>query len=256
MPGDFSHLVLCKAGLVMVRRLTGDLVLVDRQTLAAKCRVKLAGVEHIAASPASPLVFAPTGRKLRVIDLEAFTLQQELGTGEPITHPEVTPNGEYFFCAGEYQSAMRQFAVRGGGVVAAGTTSGGRNVQHVDVSANSKYAAVTFGGGAQPPAGYPAVSYATYVYNVDDLKPAMALYAGAYPHTVAVDPATGRFYSQNHDHPLIVFSAAGELENAYKWMNVGETQRLVVYPQGKKLLAISEKRIVWVELPDDLSRRN
>ena len=38
-------------------------------------------------------------------------------------------------------------------------------------------------------------------------------------------------------------------------MNVGETHRLVVHPQGKKLLAISDKRIVWVELPDDLSRK-
>jgi len=83
----------------------------------------------------------------------------------------------------------------------------------------------------------------------------MALYAGAYPQTVAVDPATGRFYTQNYDHPLIVFSAAGELENAYKWMNVGQTHRLVVHPQGRKLLAISEKRIVWVELPDSLSRK-
>ena len=89
----------------MVRRSTGDLVLVDQQTLAAKCRVKLPGVEHIAASPASPLVFAPTDRKLRIVDLQAASgFEQELETGERITHPEVAPNGKYFFCAGEFRS--------------------------------------------------------------------------------------------------------------------------------------------------------
>ena len=136
-----------------------------------------------------------------------------------------------------------------------GGTAGGTNVQHVDVSRRRFEIRGRHLWRRRPPARRLSAGFLRRLrLRVDDLKPAMALYAGAYPQTVAVNPATGRFYTQNADHPLIVFSATGELENAYRWMNVGETHRLVVHPQGKKLLAISERRIVWVELPDDLSR--
>jgi hypothetical protein len=253
LPGTFSGLALCKAGLVLVRNSTSDLVLVDAQTLTTKCCVHMPGAHHIAASPAAPLVFAPTGRKLRIVNMEDFTLQQELDTGEEISHPEVTPDGKYFFCAGGFQSCMRRFAICGGGAVVDGRTRRGTNVRQVDVSADSKYAAIAFGGGASPPSGYPNISYATYVYHVDDLtRPAMALYPGAYPHTAVVDPATGRFYTQNSDCRLIVFSAGGELENAYRWYDCGDTQRLIVHPHGKKVLVITEGRLAWVELPDNL----
>lgn len=252
VPGTYSGLALCKAGLVLVRNSTSDLVLVDAQTLTTKCCVHLPGAHHIAASPATPLVFAPAGRKLRIVNMEDFTLQQELDTDEEITHPEVTPDGKYFFCAGGFQSCMRRFAICGGGAVADGRTRRGTNVRQVDVSADSKYAAIAFGGGASPPSGYPDISYATYVYHVNDLnKPAMALYPSAYPHSAVVDPATGRFYTQNSDCRLIVFSAEGELENAYRWYDCGDTKRLIVHPHGKKVLVITEARLAWVELPDN-----
>ena len=51
----------------------------------------------------------------KIVNMEAFTLQQELDTGEEITHPEVTPDGKYLFCAGGFQSCMRRFAICGGG---------------------------------------------------------------------------------------------------------------------------------------------
>lgn len=122
-----------------------------------------------------------------------------------------------------------------------------QNGQGICVSPDSKYVCLPSGGG-----NYGA-AYATYVYPVDNLrKPEFTINSGAYPRHVGFDPAGKLVYAQNAGSQLIVFSTKAIKLTEHQLTAGGgiqdEPRQFVAQPEGKKLLALLSKSLLFVEL--------
>src|SRR5262249_6874957 len=89
---------------------------------------------------------------------------------------------------------------------------GGGHKAGICVSPDSQWVCFPTGGGND------GLNYATYVYRTADLsRPAFTLRQGAYPEIVGYDSAGQRLFSQNYQHPLLVFDLNGTRRGEYKF---------------------------------------
>jgi hypothetical protein len=167
--------------------------------------------------------------------------------------PTLTPDGKHLFV--NSLEALHHFRPTAGGVEY--LDSSPRIVQgafvNICVSPDSAYVCAPCGGGnyGVGDGTHPAVRpYSTYVYPTGSLKkPAFVLEQGAYPQAVAFDPAHGRIFSQNIDHPVIVFNRNGVKQKEYASNGARFVKQLLPHPKEEKLLLLSDQQLVLVEWP-------
>jgi len=119
------------------------------------------------------------------------------------------------------------------------------------ISGDSKYVSVPGGTGSGPLANHPAISiYGSYIYAVTDLlAPVIAIKTGAYPKTLAFDQIAARVYGQNKKSQLIVFDANGAKEREFTFgSGDDEVRQILVHPEGRKVLILTERSLVWIKL--------
>src|SRR5262249_47363322 len=164
---------------------------------------------------------------------------------------EVTPDGKYLFGMTSLAQLVR-WQITGnllklditGPAIATG--AGGQVV----VSADGKYVCLLHPEGNQTTASdHPLLErYGTYVYGVKNLgRPEFALAQGKGLSVLAFDGKTGQVYSNNASSPLLRFGPTGIRQQSYA-LEGGATRQVLVHPDGRKLLVLTESKLYETEL--------
>jgi S1-C subfamily serine protease len=276
---ECGDLVTTAAGLVVVVLGRGELWVVDEQRLEVRGRVAIPGEAErarqreqrwgppvgrprVVAAPGSTSVLVYDGSQaLYQVDLargdavpvgvEAARDHEQHAQGRPLTSfswVALTPDGAYVLAVGENDGALHRLRVEdnvlileeSGPSIAQGPT-------RLDVSADSRYVTCRF----RPHwdvAGHPKVNaQGTHVYRVADLaRPALSLFDDHHVSSVVgLDLEARRVYGGQGG--VTVLSPEGALLERLELEQVNVDQFLV-HPAGRKLFAVADERLLWVEL--------
>jgi S1-C subfamily serine protease len=257
-----SWLCPSAAGLLLTVGDLQEVWVLDPAKLTVKSKVAAPSVRRCVSAPSLSVAFAAGGGDtLSVLDLKKSAV---IGTMDRRSFPSplvgtgmavVSPDGKYLFTEG-FESIHRfRVTPAGAEYEEAGPRIGQGAKVGIQVSPDSAYVCLPSGGGNyRISENHPDLpNYGTYVYPVTDLKkPAFTLHQGPYPTAVAFDPARDRVFSQNHDHPLIVFNAGGVKQKEYEFGNRGsgrEVRQMLVHPGTGKVLILTPQKLMVAELP-------
>ncbi len=228
-------------------------------------RALVPGVLQVTSAPKLSLALAIQGEPRRhpdalvVVDLRAGAVSKVIRPRDfqarvPVSFSLATcsPDGAYVFTCGPLGHLLR-FRLQGGDLTLVDSSERiGSNPGGIAVSPDSKFVCMPSGGGNRVNApGHPDVPpYSTYIYSIKTLQtPALAINQGAYPRAVAFDPRTGKIYSQNHDHQLLVFGPQGIRERQFQLGGRGEsTWQLLAHPEGDRVLVLTDAKVYSVQL--------
>ena len=260
--GEFRQMALSQSGLLVADRELANLILVDPDSLQARRKIHLpldsdrsgytdaSRAGWLAGSPGSAVVFAkaPRDGPLWIIDLTHDKLIKQPVHGE-VRMIAATPDGRYLFCSDS--QCLHRLSIDGTELVhdAAGPPISGYYPMRIEISNDSTYVALVCSDGDKPAPGHPAVPYAAYVYETGNLaEPVVAVPNTAYCMTW--DSTTGRIFSHDREHPLVVFGPEGGLQRKLTLPEggLGTVFRLRVHPDGGKLLVLTTGKYYWVDL--------
>jgi hypothetical protein len=126
------------------------------------------------------------------------------------------------------------------------------------ISPDGKYVCVPVSGGNPVnlkfhPSG--VKDHSTYIYHAQkiDSNPACIIEQGPHPTHVAFDPTLPLIYSCNESNQLQVFDFTGKKLREYVLgSSAGSTRQILAHPDGGKLLLLTDQKLLWVELPQEL----
>jgi hypothetical protein len=248
-----------REGLVLTVASAHEIWLLDPGTLQPRKQIPFSCDGLTVSAPPLSFAFAtgPEGNNLYVLDLKTGeTTQRYPGTfrQQGISKSlAVTSDGKYLFAVGGMEQLFR-YDIAGGELSLAESSSRiaqGR-MEGIDLSLDGKMVCLPTGGGnyslKQPGQ---AAGYHTYLFAVDDLRtPVVTVQQGAYPQAVGFDPKRRRYYSQSYKHQLMIFNERG-LPFRQLELGGGHTRQILVHPDGRRLLLLTEERLYCVELPAD-----
>jgi hypothetical protein len=261
--GPCSYLSMSREGLVATLVDQQALAVVDPQTLAVKNTIKVAKVKQAASAPTLGQAFAEVGTwsdpfELAIVDLATSQItpvvQAKTARGL-FAAPVVSSDGAYLFTKNQRGNLLRTRITPPNGLrmeEESGRLENGRPAP-ICLSNDGKYVCLPTGGGTPDslPLHPPARSYSTYIYQSANLKQPLCLVEqGAHPEYMAIDPQARLIYAHNHSHHLKVFDFTGALLKDYQLPEkVGAVRGYLVHPEGRKLLILTERRLVLVQLP-------
>jgi hypothetical protein len=238
-----TALALSKQGLLASLAEPQEVLLIDPVSLSVNQRMPIKGVKRVTASPALDVGFALCEDSAIALDLVKGSPVRFLKG--PTRFGRLTPDGKYYFA--ESSENLACFRVDGSKLIAyQSSTRIAQNGQSICVSPDSKYVCLPSGGGNY------GTSYGTFVYAVDNLKqPAFTLKSGAFPQLVGFDPVSGLVFAQRQGVQFLVFDKSAALLKEYNLsadQNHGdEARQFVPHPAGRKMLLVTENRLLFVE---------
>jgi sugar lactone lactonase YvrE len=226
--------------------------LLDAQTLKLQRKIEVASLVRAVSAPPLSAAFATSKNgTVTAIDLKTGTVVKQYA-GRDFNAPllgfdlaTVSPDGKYFFGLG--LETLHKFAIDGTGLkyvessprIAQGRTEG------IDVSNDGAFVCVPSGGG-----NYGGGSYSVLLYAANNVKThVMSIRPDAYPIAIAWDPKNGCIYAQNFEHQLVVFYKTGVRKKDYTLPGVSETRQFLVFPEGNRLLLLTDNELLLVDLP-------
>jgi hypothetical protein len=258
-----SGAALSAEGLLLALPNDQQVWLLDPDKLTVKKKIAVTSVGDVAASPKVAVAVASGAKVLHTLDLKkgkatAFQPGPQV-TVKDYENPVMTADGAFVLARGNIGNAILRFKLTKTGTLAPDGMSevvgSGAIYNGLQVSPDGKLVCLPSGGGnTRGLKGHPEIgTYTTYIYPVGALnKPAFVLESGAYPSAVGFDPDAKLVYAQNADSPLIVFGPTGIKKKAFGF-GPGErpvsVRQFLPHPDGGKLLVLTDKRLVWVELP-------
>jgi len=241
-------------GLVLSMADKQEVWLADPKSWEVQKKMDIPSLKRAVSAPTSSLAAASSGDRfdaLYVLDLKAgksdlFAKPADaklLGYNGPI----MTPDGKYVLTEGMLGQICR-FRVEDGKIVyddQGGRLGQGAHGAGLQLSPDCKFVCLPTGGGNI------GKNYTTIIFPVADLKkPECSLESGPYPKAVGFDLAGGWIYTQNIDHPLMLFTQTGVKKKEYKIDDNKENVRqYLVHPDGNKVLILMDKRLLYVETP-------
>lgn len=267
LAGSGRSLALSSEGLVVA---AADRVrILDAVTLQEKRQIPLPGVTRAVSAPSLSFVYAiARPDKLHLLDAAAGSVLKVVTADEMNRefgktvkkHPdgrglfafeqiETTPDGRFLFavCA----EGLHRFAIRGKDLVYEEMGAAiARKAQAIEISPDGTLVCVPAPAGNSERRNHPAIPpNSTYVYRVDDLaKPEAFFTQGPQAVAVGLDPKGGYIYAQSRDQGLIVFDIHGTRKKEVA-LPGGAVRRFLVHPSGRRLLALTNSRLVRVDLP-------
>lgn len=252
-------LSLSQEGLLATAPKTKEVLLLDPKTLAEKTRFDVPGVTRALPAPnlSFALAFGNEDTAL-VVDLKRKALGKPftgrvLGRANYFGLPAISPDGKYLFSLAGGQ--LCRFGIGDGGELRPeqiGPAIASSNPRAIEISADGAYVAVPCGpGNDRSLPGFPEIRlYSTYLFRTSDLtRPVTALASGAYPQAVGIDPVAELVYAQNFDHPLMLFTLAGEKWREYDLGGGGTTKQFLVHPDGDHVLVLTDHKLFYVKPP-------
>jgi len=253
-----SWLSLSAEGLLVAVAATGNVRILDPDTLKSKGSIPVPSSERVISSPRTSLAFAVGGKgegaSLSIIDVKKKAILRQYGprdipgTYADFKNPALTPDGKFLFIEGSEQ--LQRYRVRDGEIEHQESSERiAQNGQSIVISPDGFYVALPSGGG-----NYGGKPYSTRIYKITNLStPAITVQSGAYPQTLGFDMKAGLIYAQNHQFPLIVFLPTGlkQRESKLGFRGSPSVKQFLVYPEGRKLLVLTEANLALVELPRD-----
>jgi len=254
-----SGLAVSAEGVLMALPDAQQVWVIDPEKLTVKHKIPVAGVKSVAANPHKTFGYASSKTSLYLLNLKtgkSLPLGKGVLGNVGLENPVVAPDGNSLFTRSDSQ--VFRFKIQTNGFLSytdntpkIGSGSMGAGIQ---VSPDSKLVCLPTGNGnAKDLKGHPAIGpYSTYVYATTSLaKPAFVLEQGAYPSTVAFDPAAGQIYAQNSKFTFMVYTMEGMKKKEYR---VGSGRRenvrqYLVHPGGGKVLLLVDEEIQWIEIP-------
>lgn len=246
-----------------------QLWVVDEETLEVKRRIQLPNVVMVAGLADSAICFASgsqnelysvdveNGRLLRLFRpatfrQDWFTQMQQPNAFPPAEFGGITlsPNGKYLFTRDAER--LYRFKVQGHELFyedASGIIN--RNPGRPVVSNDSRWVVIPNGGGNLQLTAMPIKPYSLYVFPVDQLdNPKTALHIGSYPSHLGFNETGDRIFTSNFENTLLIFNGDGKKLGEYKLADRGSLEGLLAHPQGSRVLLLTSKQPLWVELKD------
>jgi hypothetical protein len=258
-----SGAALSAEGLVLALPNDQQVWVLDAERLTVKKKIAVSSVSDVAASPKVAVAVASGAKVLHTLELKkgkatSFQPAPQVKVKD-YENPVMTDDGAFVLARGNNGNSILRFKLSKAGALSPDGMSedigSGAIYNGLQLSPDGKFVCLPSGGGNRPGLkGHPEVgTYTTYVYPVATLnKPAFVLESGAYPTAVGFDPAAKLVYAQNADFLLIAFSATGVKKKEFG-IDTGErpvsVRQLLPHPDGGKLLVLTGRRLVWVELP-------
>jgi hypothetical protein len=247
-------------GLLVTLAAKPQVWVVDPETLQLRDQIESGFAARVVSAPALNVAFAGIkapgwGDSCSVLDLKARTVvrqysRRDVPRSAGLVCPVITPDGKYLFAQGD--NAMHRYRIDGAALVFEESSQrlcqGGESIC---ISPDSQFVCLPTGGGQRGLKGHPEVKpYSTFVYPVTSInKPAYFLESGAYPRAVGFDTKAGLVYGQNHRYQLILFSPTGIKLKEYAFPGTRDVTEIVVHPEGRKLLLLTDNTILYIELP-------
>jgi DNA-binding beta-propeller fold protein YncE/DNA-directed RNA polymerase subunit RPC12/RpoP len=248
-------LALSAEGLLATMPDLQEVWVIDPESLAVKKRIAAAGVLRAVSAPGLKVAIAAGKDSVAVLDLVKGEVVSQF-KNIPSQFARVTPDGKYYFAQSKLEE-LCGYRIDGTSLVEYQKTARiAQKGQSICVSPDGKFICLPSADGN---AG--AGAYATFVYAIDNLKKAeFTLTTGAYPQTVAFDPAGELIYAQKSGKQLMVYTMRGAKVKEYSLAaerGVSDQPRqFVPHPKGKRLLVLAGKHLLFIELEIDGGARN
>ncbi len=254
-------------GLLVLVKDSQEIWVFDEQSFAVKRKISVPGIGDICSSPSIFLAFGVTenGEQIYTIDLikgevvnsgqidlrennrdylEIMRRHQKSASFGKCFEPALTPDGQFLFC--KDGGSLHRLSISHDYLIPeeSGPPIGSRRIEF---SADSKLLAIP--GGHAPVEMDQEWTGQTHVFDVKDTHlVVLTISTDRDTSAITFDSSNGRFYSSNSEHSLVVHDPQGAKLEEYK-IRSGETKQLLAHPDGKKIMMLSKKYLVWVELP-------
>jgi hypothetical protein len=217
-----------------------------------------AGAKRVVSAPTLAIALTGAPKKfggggassVALLELKSGSTVKEIPNIE-FQYAVLSPDGQNLFAQGG-SGQLVHYKLAGDDLVLADKSPGiAQNGQSVVVSPDSRFVCLPSGGGNYPIPGMKTSSYSTYIFPVTNLKtPKLTVHSGAYPRTLAFDPAGKWIYAHNAERHLVVFDWKGAEKYEYT-LPLGNTQEvryMAAQPQGSKLVIVTETQLWLVEV--------
>lgn len=260
---------MARDGLLIHLPMRQQLLVVDPATYKVKRRIPLPGCVALAAAPGSGIAYSSDRQSITAVELATGRTGKPIATtalvqayGKLIKRPAntsgrlrdfllptLTPDGNWLLC----QSDDHLHRFRCNGLELAYEEMGPRLGPGVRIvlSDDGRYLALPSHSGNVSQPDLPASGQSTYVFTAADLqRPLSVVGAGTYPRAFAFDQAAELLYASNYDCQLTVFTPQGATVGSHVLSERGDQTRfLLPFPEGRRILVVTEKSVLWVELP-------
>jgi hypothetical protein len=164
--------------------------------------------------------------------------------------PALSPDGKWLFADG---GRLLRYRIGGTTLTLDAATRedmGSGHKEGICVSPDSQWVCFPTGGGND------GAGYGTYIYRIADMsKPACLLKQDAYPEIVGSDPVSQRIFTQNYDHPLMVYDHTGKNLGTYRLGTISGSHNIKQYAahptDGRSLLLRTSQHLVLVEFANN-----
>ena len=276
-----SFLALSAEGLLVAKKDTQEVLIVEPNTFEVKKKIFAPHVERVLSGPKlrfalvipeckreRPRVSDPSQGNIGYVLMSSLVKLLGFGVSDtsqgnvgyldladgkitnqldiPASCARITPDGQHYFAVKGKEDELCHFRIEGTKLIAAGTSERiPGNAQNLCVSADSKLVCLAGGGNGR--------DISTYIFGVDDLRrPILGLTSGGRSQAaVEFDPAAKLIYAQNDQYQVLVYSMKNIKLKEYlpTSRDSGEARQMVPHPQGRKLLLATSKWVIFVELP-------
>ena len=232
------------AGLAVASAERGELALLDPVTLAVTRRLPVPPIPRFTCSPALAFAYGIAPAGLVAVDLASGAVSR------PAQPHDIAPTLDGAFTqVTATPDGRRLLAVAGDRLVRLSVASARVTLEQVGphLPARALALAVSVDGRAvcAPTGGAPAV------HQVDHLDlPPITLAGDVFGDAVGLDSKAALYFGQAPNRPLVALDAAGKPLREYP-LSGGRTRQLLVHPEGRKLLALTDTHLSWVEFPGD-----
>lgn len=270
--GSISCMKWTSEGLAVVMNLVSEIRILDPGKPGFKRIITLPGIQHIAATRKSPVIyaarkiqrapifFAVDVRNGKVLDTYNVRLLWEKSRKavketkfrlqvHEVNYLTYNPAGNSLFTA-YYDSIVRIDLENYRPRIGASSLRLNSEPDRIYISPDAQYIALPGKLKTVKKPHHPQYEHGIYFYNPVDLsKPVISIKAEEYQKTWAVDTKGKMVYGQRPKHNLVLYSMKGKKIDEYKFEKVsGATRGIIVHPDGKKMLVLTNIKLYWVDL--------
>jgi predicted Zn finger-like uncharacterized protein len=231
------------AGVVLSAPRRKEVWVLDPKTLAVQRKLAVPEFERAICSPAAAVCFGVGGPSIWSADLRSGTVGKALKLADldarlngKVTHGAVSRDGRHLIVLSSGRIA--RLRIEGAGVVHE-QTSGVLDPAPVTLQMSPDGTLV-----AAPAAGGRAAVYATARLEA----PQISLAAPSLGDAFGLDARGGLYFANDGKRTLIALDRTGKTAREIKLVGA-RARQVLVHPDGRKLLALSDARLSWIELP-------